>query len=384
MFKQTIILLAWGVIGFGVTWGTEPEKPVPASLDEATTFEEIQAYVNHVFTESRKDMKTLEDQERFYETYAPVGIAAGRKIIALGGSDESLEYGYRILFQALNLSGRKHPENAKEFEKLYEELKASGKFPDVVALARFWLFFQRSRSLSEKIPKSEFTAIKNEFDTMKEEAKELTALKMRGFSGQLERTLDMAQEISVANDTPRFLDEVLEDLVRFLTSDRFERKKENESFLRGYCRRMTGSPFELWGKTVDGNDFNWNDYKGKVVLIDFTASWCGPCREEMPNVVEMYNKYHSKGLEVVCIGYKDTTDNLKKMIEEDKVTFPMISEELSEDNPRGLPSDYYGIRGIPNIFLVGKDGRIVAAELRGPRLRDSVEKQFLDEAGTKE
>ena len=141
---------------------------------------------------------------------------------------------------------------------------------------------------------------------------------------------------------------------------------------------MVGSPFELWGKTVDGNDFNWDDYKDKVVLIEFTASWCGPCRGEMPNIVEVYNQYHGKGLEVVSIGYEDTTDNLKKMIEEDKVPFTMISEELSKDDPRRLPSGYYGVDGIPEIFLIGKDGRIIATGLRGATLRDAVEKQFID------
>ena len=113
-------------------------------------------------------------------------------------------------------------------------------------------------------------------------------------------------------------------------------------------------------------------------MIDFTASWCGPCRAEMPNVVEMYDKYHDKGLEVICVGYEDETDNLKKMIEEDKIVFPMISEELSKDDLRGLPSEHYGIRGIPEIFLIGKDGRIIATGLRGPTLRDNVEKQFVD------
>ena len=382
MFKQTILFgLALGVLmAFNAVWGDEAQKPIPASLDEATTFEEIQAYVEHAFQESRKNMKTKEDEEHFLKTYPPIGIAGGRKIIALGGDDESLQYGYGILLAALNWSFKKYPENVKEFESVVEEIKIIGKFPELIDSARFYLFYQRSRFFSERISKNEFGAIKDEFDAMIEDAKELVTLEQTQHSnfGPMEIILDLAQKISVANDKPKFLNDSLEDLVGFVTSDHFEKKKENEAFLRGYCRRMDGSPFELWGKTVEGNDFNWADYKGKVVLIDFTASWCGPCRAEMPNIVEMYEKYHSKGLEIICIGVRDSTDNLKKMVEEDKITFPMISEELSKDDPRGLPSTYYGVLGIPEIFLIGKDGRIIATGLRGPTLRDTVEKQFTD------
>jgi peroxiredoxin len=97
----------------------------------------------------------------------------------------------------------------------------------------------------------------------------------------------------------------------------------------------------------------------------------------MPNVVEMYNKFHDKGLEVICVGHEDKTENLKKMIEEDKIAFPMISEELFKGDSRGIPSDYYGVNGIPEIFLIGKDGRIAATNLRDVTLRDTVEKQFV-------
>ena len=383
MFNKTTIfgLMIASTIGFSTVICAEQNTAVPASLDAATTFEEIQAYVEHAFTESRKNLITMEDQERFYETYPPIGIAGGRKIIALGGDDESLEYGYGILLAALNWHSRIYPDAMKEFENIVKEIKGTGKFPELIDSARFHLFYHQCRLFVDTISTHTFAAVKDKFDALKEEAKELASLKTEhGHSGYgpIARVLDLAQEISIANGTPHLVDDVLEDLIRFVTSDRFEKKKENEAFLRGYRRRMVGSPFELWGKTVEGNDFNWADYKDKIVLIDFTAYWCSPCRREMPNIVEMYEKHHDKGLEVICVGTGDTTDNLKKMIEEDKIAFAMISEELSKGDERGVPSEYYGIRGIPDIFLIGKDGRIITSRLRGPTLRDAIEKQFVD------
>jgi len=382
MFNKTTIfgLMIAYTIGFSTVICAEQNTAVPASLDAATTFEEIQAYVEHAFTESRKNLITMEDQERFYETYSPIGIAGGRKIIALGGDDESVKYGYEILLFALDWYSSIHPVSMNEFENIVEDIKKTGKFPELINVARFLRFYHQCRLFTDKISTNEFAAVQDEFNAITTEAKELLLLKQTKFSPSEPMTsvLNLAQKISEANDTPHFLDDVLEDLVRFLTSDRFERKKENEAFLRGYRRRMTGSPFELWGKTVEGNDFNWADYKDKIVLIDFTAYWCGPCRQEMPNIVEMYEKYHGKGLEIVCVGAGDTTDNLKKMIEEDRIAFTMISEELSKGDERGIPSEYYGIRGIPDIFLIGKDGRIITSRLRGPTLRDAIEKQFVD------
>jgi len=94
MFKQTILFgFALGCfMAFNAGCGNETQPPLPASLDEATTFEEILAYAQHAYQESQKNLKTMEDRERFLETYPPIGIAAGRKIIALEGlDDESLE-----------------------------------------------------------------------------------------------------------------------------------------------------------------------------------------------------------------------------------------------------------------------------------------------------
>lgn len=348
----------------------ELKKLFPDSLDEAETYGEIRSYIEHVFAQTRKNMDTIEDRERFLEVYPPVGIAGGRKIIALEGDEESLEEGYGVLMAALNWSLAKRPENVGEIESLMKELEKIDKFPDLVSNGKFYLFYHRLRLFEE----DEFS--KDVFDSLKEEAKNLVAGVTGQFSylGPIQRILEVAGK----NPDSRLIDDTLEEWVSFLRSVKPDSIEKDENFLRGFRRRIVGSPFELWGKTLDGNDFSWSDLAGKVVLVDFTASWCGPCRQEMPNVIEMDKRYRDQGLVVVCVGFQDKTENLKKMVKEDDISFIMISEELSNEDPRGLPSGHYGIRGIPSILLVDRDGRIVATNLRGPFLREAVEKQFAE------
>jgi len=64
---------------------------------------------------------------------------------------------------------------------------------------------------------------------------------------------------------------------------------------------LTGEPVKVSGKTVDGKPFDISEYKGKVVIVDFWATWCGPCLAELPNLKKIYQKYHDRGLEIVGV-----------------------------------------------------------------------------------
>ena len=355
----------------------EPPR-VPASLEDAKTAEEAFAYCNHVFAELRKNIKTLEDEKRFRLEYGPIGIAAGEKMIALSKDDKMLENGYGVKLGALNLLSER-PEYAAEFDALVEKIKKLDKFPELVMVARHVAFYMLAGKMNPK------SVSDGDFEKYKQEAKELSATnKAYNYDhvGPLTTLLKMAQSIALEKNRPEFLDSTLNELVQFTHSKEYtavhDDQVKTEKKLRGYCRRMVGCPFELYGKTVDGNDFCWDDYRGKFVLIDFTASWCGPCRAEMPNLLEIYRLYHDKGLEIVAVGVRDTTENLKKQVVEDKIPWTMISEELDHDKDREHPSDYYGVNGIPEIFLVGKDGKILATSLRGATLRSKMDDLFKD------
>jgi thiol-disulfide isomerase/thioredoxin len=118
-----------------------------------------------------------------------------------------------------------------------------------------------------------------------------------------------------------------------------------------------------------GKPVRFSSFKGKYVLIDFWASWCGPCRAENPNVLKAYNAYKDKGFTVVGISLDDNAVSWKKAIKDDKM--PWI-ELADAKGPKNEVKTYYGIQGIPSNLLVDPSGKIVAKDLRGTALESKL------------
>lgn len=121
----------------------------------------------------------------------------------------------------------------------------------------------------------------------------------------------------------------------------------------------------------EGETISLSDYagKGKYVFIDFWAAWCGPCVQEMPNVVEAYEKYKDKGLEIVGVSLDQEKDKWIAGIKDMNMTWPQMSDlKLWESEAVEL----YGIRGIPHTVLLDKEGKIIEKDLRGEALHDKL------------
>ncbi len=138
-----------------------------------------------------------------------------------------------------------------------------------------------------------------------------------------------------------------------------------------------GSELKLYGRTLEDKEFDWGSYRGKYVLVEFTASWCGPCRGEAPNLLKAYEKYKDKDFTIVAVGIWDEAENLKEMVKEDKLPWTVISEELSEKAGMPKQGDHFGIKGVPTILLVDKDGKVIDLDLRGEVLQRKLA-QLLD------
>jgi len=128
-------------------------------------------------------------------------------------------------------------------------------------------------------------------------------------------------------------------------------------------------------KDLTGKPLSIANYKGKVVLLDFWATWCGPCRAEVPNVVAVYNKYHSKGFEIIGISLDRQPDKakLESYTKENKMPWPQFFDGQFWNNKL---STKYGVRSIPATYLLDGEGKIIGKgdDIRGENLDGAVAK----------
>lgn len=128
---------------------------------------------------------------------------------------------------------------------------------------------------------------------------------------------------------------------------------------------------DIKGLTPDGKEISLSEYagKGKYVLVDFWASWCPPCRKEMPAIVELYKKYKTKGFEIVGVSIDDKNDDWKKGIADLKITWPQISDLEGWKSPL---AETYGVTSIPQTFLLDQEGKIMSKNLDAEQLAEKL------------
>jgi thiol-disulfide isomerase/thioredoxin len=141
--------------------------------------------------------------------------------------------------------------------------------------------------------------------------------------------------------------------------------------MEGMIRRLdlVGKPFELEGTLLDGSEFDWASYRGKVVLVDFFANWCGVCREEVPTVLQAYQAYKDKGFTVVGVSLDKAPQLAEAYQQETGFQFPT----LFSSDPRAMEwkspmATKYGVTSLPRAILVDQEGKVVATVARGERL----------------
>ncbi len=155
-------------------------------------------------------------------------------------------------------------------------------------------------------------------------------------------------------------DEILASLKRLVEAERIRNTLVEGTKFPGFDEKdLAGKPLSI------------ANYKGKVVLVDFWATWCPPCVAELPNVIATYKKYHDKGFEIIGVSLDVDQPTLERFVKEREMAWPQFFDGKKWDNKLAMK---YGVNIAPTTYLLDGDGKIVGKNLHGPALEAAVAK----------
>lgn len=366
---------AIGILPLRADDKTDAQNKKPAAerdpfLVPQGTPEELLQYIEGLSDQRPKSMAPADIAE-FRTKMGQALLTAADRILAAKSTDEQAGEAIQIKIQALSIlerAGRK--EAAKMLDDIPAELEKAGRSKSLVRSARGILLAVRVGKAARTGPKELEAAIGDirQFLAQGPVEPEDVQLAMTAAS-----TAEQTGETELAVSAYRTLGELI-------AASKNRRVASLGAKMQGAARRLTiaGQPMDVQGKkTFDGKPFDWAQYKGKVVLVQFWATWCGPCLREIENIRKNYEAYHDQGFDVVAISIDENQKELTKFLKKKNLPWPVLHDEEPKAGEAGQPmATYYGVFGIPSLFLVGRDGKVISTDVYGAQLGQELEKLF--------
>ena len=248
-----------------------------------------------------------------------------------------------------------------------EKITAVQEFKQHLEMRQFGLFYRKALETVNS-PES--------FDTFKTELKAWIDRKTVNGDDIPETGLLIAEKCGVPAE------QIMNELIEYLQSPECtSRYKEHwATEWKKLLHTAYGSDLKLYGRMLDDKDFDWDALRGKYVLVQFTATWCGPCHMEIPGMKEAYKKYHDKGFEIVSIYVfergDDAVASVREHVEHTALPWITISETLTEKAGQPKHDTSFGIKSVPTMLLVDQTGKIIMTNARGTQLQAKLAEIF--------
>lgn len=342
----------------------EEEKPL-FEVPEEGTVDEYFAFINKV-KRTRAKARDREGMMAHMELQIQTVLQVCDKIMETKPESKVELRVINEKFGALGALARANPKlSAEGMEKLMAALEADTR-PEIISLLTQKKLEAKAASISRMSSDEQAAFVEECFAVVEKSGLD------RGMYGVLSgigRTLGRSESPEVGVALYKQLADAMEKSDDPTLSERAER-------MRGSARRLElpGNFMEIVGTTAEGEEFDWTAYRGKVVLVDFWASWCGPCRAEIPNMKKQLDNYSARGFEILGVNLDNTKAAYQKYVDDQELTWTNLmsdkKEEMGWNNPLAA---HYGVSGIPTAILVDKEGKVVSMSARGTRLNKLLE-----------
>ena len=195
-----------------------------------------------------------------------------------------------------------------------------------------------------------------------------------------EIAIQVAEQLEIYGD-PEWAAPAMKVFAKYFRESPDPRMEPAASMLDSMARKLElpGKPIEITGTTLDGQKFNIEQFEGKVVLVDFWATWCGFCIEAFPTLEELYKNYHDQGLEIVGVNIDDTRELFASYLKDNPLPWTHIQNLGGEGEEAHPNAARYGVTGIPFLVLVGRDGKVVAINVSPDKAEAMIKEELAKE-----